>query len=301
MMEAVRFGAGPVNSLPGMGPTAMADYAKSAERLGYHFLTLFDHVVMAYPSTDGTPRALYPPKTPYHDVLVALGHLAAVTSSIRLRTSVLLLPQRGPVVTAKQVASADGLSGGRVEVGLGVGWQEAEYEALNVPFRERGRRMDEGIELMKRLWTQARVDFAGHYYRVDGMAMEPKPLQRPHPPLWFGGTTERAFRRVASHGVGWLSRPVQTMEEIEASWAWVRDLVSKAGRDPDAIRLQTSIPLGPEESTEETLDLLGTFLAIGATDVVINTSYAPGITRIEDHVAQLERAKQEILPRAVAL
>ena len=147
----MKYGAGAVNSLLIRDPTAMRDVSQAAEELRYDFLTLIDHVVLAYPAADGTARSHYPAQTPYHDILVALGYLAGVTNTISLRTAVVILPQRGPAVVAKQAAAADALSGGRVELGLGIGWHREEYDALEVPFGERGRRMDEGIELMKLL------------------------------------------------------------------------------------------------------------------------------------------------------
>lgn len=227
---------------------------------------------------------------------MSLGYLAGVTARIALRTAVVILPQRGPAVVAKQAAAADALSGGRVELGLGVGWHREEYDALEVPFGERGRRMDEGIELMKQLWVRDRVDFSGRFYRVDGMAMAPKPVRRPHPPLWFGGTTRPAFRRVVRHGVGWLSRPVQTSDEIASSWREIREMATAAGRDPEELRLHVSVALGPGEATDDIVSAVSGFAAIGATDVSFFTSYLPGIETVADHIAQLERAMSDVVP-----
>ena len=160
--------------------------------------------------------------------------------------------------------------------------------------------MDEGIELMKQLWTCDRVDFSGDYYQVDGMAMEPKPVQKPHPPLWFGGTTSPVFRRVVEHGVGWLSRPVQTVEEITSSWQEIRDLATTSGRDPDELRMHVSVSLGPEEATKDIISAASGFAAIGATDISFFTSYLPGIEKVGDHIAQLERAMSDVVPAVQA-
>ena len=292
----MRIGAGAINSLLVEDPTAMRDVAQAAEGLGFDFLTLIDHVVLAYPAADGTARSHYPAQTPYHDILVAAGYLGGVTSRITLRTAVVILPQRGPAVVAKQAAAVDLLSGGRLELGLGIGWHEEEYEALGVPFSERGRRMDEGIELIKQLWTRDRVDFGGEFYQVNGMAMEPKPVQEPHPPLWFGGTTAPVFRRVVDHAAGWLSRPVQTPDEITASWEQIRSLASTRGRNTDELRLHVSVPLGPEEPTDRIISAVSGFTAIGATDISFFTSYLPGIESADDHISQLERAVTDIIP-----
>ena len=292
----MKYGIGAVNSLLIDDPTAMRDVAHAAEDLGYDFLTLIDHVLLAYPAADGTPRAHYPARTPYHDILVALGYLGGVTTRISLRSAVVIMPQRGPAVVAKQAAAVDCLSGGRLELGLGIGWHREEYDALEIPFTERGRRMDEGIELMKLLWTQDRVDFDGRYYKVDGMGMEPKPVTQPHPPLWFGGTTPPVFRRVVEHGVGWLSRPVQTIEEIDASWKEILRLASEAGRDARTLRLHVSVGLGPQETTDRIVANVRRMISLGATDVSFFTSYMPGIESAADHIAQLERAVSEVLP-----
>ena len=296
----MKYGIGAVNSLLIDDPTAMRDICQAAEGLGFDFLTLIDHVLLAYPAPDGTARSLYPARTPYHDILVALGYLGGVTSRIALRSAVVILPQRGPAVVAKQAAAVDSLSGGRLELGLGIGWHREEYDALEVPFTERGRRMDEGIELMKLLWTLDRVDFDGRYYQVDGMGMEPKPVTRPHPPLWFGGTTPPVFRRVVEHGAGWLSRPVQTIEEIGAGWREIRRLADASGRDADTLRLHVSVGLGPEESTEQIISNVRTMISIGATDVSFFTSYLPGIHSAADHIAQMERAMSDVVPSAEA-
>ncbi|MDE0170796.1 MAG: TIGR03619 family F420-dependent LLM class oxidoreductase [bacterium] len=294
----MKYGIGAVNSLLIEDPTAMRDVAQAAEGLGYDFLTLIDHVLLAYPAADGTPRAHYPARTPYHDILVALGYLGGVTTRIFLRSAVVIMPQRGPAVVAKQAAAVDSLSGGRLELGLGIGWHREEYDALEIPFTERGRRMDEGVELMKLLWTQDRVDFDGRYYKVDGMGMEPKPVTQPHPPIWFGGTTPPVFRRVVEHGVGWLSRPVQTIEEIDASWKEILRLAADTGREADALRLHVSVGLGPEETTDRIVANVRRMISLGATDVSFFTSYMPGIETVGDHIAQLERAMTEVVPAA---
>ena len=297
----MKYGIGAVNSLLVDDATAMRDISQAAEGLGYDFLTLIDHVLLAYPAADGTPRAHYPARTPYHDILVALAYLGGVTTRISLRSAVVIMPQRGPAVVAKQAAAVDSLSGGRLELGLGIGWHQEEYDALEVPFTERGRRMDEGIELMKLLWTRDRVDFDGHFYQVDGMGMEPKPVTKPHPPLWFGGTTPPVFRRVVDHAVGWLSRPVQTVEEIASSWDQIRGLATLAGRDDgDTLRLHVSVGLGPQETTDQIISNVRRMVAVGATDVSFFTSYMPGIDSVGDHIAQLERAISDVVPAVEA-
>ena len=132
------------------------------------------------------------------------------------------------------------------------------------------------------------------------MGMEPKPVTKPHPPLGFGGTTPPVFRRVVEHGVGWLSRPVQTVEEIATSWKEIRRIATVFGRDVEALRLHVSIGLGPEEPTDRIISNVQRMAAIGATDVSFFTSYMPGIESAADHMAQLERAMSEVVPAVEA-
>ena len=291
--------------LPMFGPMAthenMINMAQLAEERGFESVWAPDHVIMPtkidtyYPyNKSGTYIA--DPKGAHLEPFTSLSFIAGCTHRVRLGFTVIVAPYRNPIVTGKMMASLDVLSNGRLIVGAGAGWLKEEFDALEVPFGERGRRMDEGIELMKLLWTQDRVDFSGDFYRVDGMAMEPKPLQKPHPPLWFGGTTAPVFRRVVEHGTGWLSRPVQTMDEIAASFQEIRRLATQADRDPGELRMQVSVALGPQEPTDEVIARASGFAAVGATDVSFFTSYMAGIETVGDHVAQLERAMTDVVP-----
>ena len=181
--------------------------AQSIENIGFDQLDVFDHVVMGFP-TATREAPMYPPKMPILEALMALSHLAAVTERIGLGTEVLVLPQRQPVLVAKQVSTLDTLSGGRVRLGIGVGWQESEYDALEEDFHTRGRRMDEAIELMRAYWSDENVDYQGRFYTSTAMAMEPKPPQGRRLPVWIGGNSDRALRRVAEYGDGWLATAI---------------------------------------------------------------------------------------------
>src|SRR5512143_2792944 len=181
------------------GPAAVAKLATEVERIGYDQLDMFDHVVMGFP-IEGRTGLQYPAKMPILEALVTLGYCAAVTSRIGLGTEVLVLPQRQPVLVAKQVSTLDTLSGGRVRLGVGVGWQEAEYEALGEEFATRGARMDEAIRLLRAYWSQADVSFDSAHYKTVAMKREPKPPQGGSLPIWIGGNSQAAFRRVGRLG-----------------------------------------------------------------------------------------------------
>ena len=159
------------------GGSGVRRLAQSIEAIGFDQLDVFDHVVMGFP-TASREAPMYPPKMPILEALMALSHIAAATDRIGLGTEVLVLPQRQPVLVAKQVSTLDTLSGGRVRLGIGVGWQESEYDALEEDFRTRGRRMDEAIELMRAYWADEQVDYQGTFYTSTAMAMAALPTRR---------------------------------------------------------------------------------------------------------------------------
>jgi probable F420-dependent oxidoreductase len=174
---------------------------------------------------------------------VTLGAIAAVTSTIGLGTEVLVLPQRQPALVAKQVSTLDVLTGGRVRLGVGVGWQESEYESLGVPFAERGRRIDEVIHLMRLYWSEPSVTFRGRFYQTEAMAMDPKPVQPGGPPIWLGGDSDAALRRVGRLGDGWLAMADsdETAATLQDKLAIIRAAAEEVGRDPTKIGLQTRL------------------------------------------------------------
>jgi probable F420-dependent oxidoreductase len=191
-------------------PRALVEATRLAEDAGYHSVFLADHVLVPrglqskYPySRDGSFP--YDPDKDWLDPLVALGYLAGQTTTIRLGTSITVVPMRHPIITAKQVATADYLSGGRIIFGVGVGWMAEEFALLGASFHDRGQRMDEYLRLMKVLWTEDNPRFDGHYFQIANCGFAPKPVQQPHVPLWVGGESPAALRRAARLGDGWHS------------------------------------------------------------------------------------------------
>jgi probable F420-dependent oxidoreductase len=229
------------------GPEAVTRLARAIERIGYDHIDIFDHVVMGHP-IEGRPPGPYNAAMPILEALMTLSYIAAVTTRVTLGTEVLVLPQRQPVLVAKQVSTLDTLSGGRVRLGVGVGWQESEYEALGEPFKTRGARMDEGIELMRACWAEPRVDFAGVHYRAPAMAMEPKPPQGRQIPVWIGGYSEAAFRRVGRLGDGWLASRVSDATDARRALESIRRHAEQAGRDPARIGLQSMVAPPPRDA-----------------------------------------------------
>jgi len=233
------------------GPAAVTGLARAIERIGYDHIDVFDHVVMGVP-IEGRPRGPYNPAMPILEAFMALAHIAAVTSRVTFGTEVLVLPQRQPALVAKQVSTLDTLSGGRVRLGIGVGWQESEYEALAENFRTRGARMDEAIRLLRAYWTDAEVSFDSAHYPTVAMAMEPKPPQGGRLPIWIGGSSEVAYRRVGRLGDGWLASRVTDAASARQAIEAIHRHAEAAGRDPGAIGLQSMVALPPRDAEGKT-------------------------------------------------
>ena len=236
--------------LPASSATVKAEelvrFAQQAEVLGFYCLTVADHVIVPknisvpYPYTvDGKY-----PGTGYHlETLMTMGYLAGATQRIRFVTSVMILPYRNPIVTAKMLASLDVLSGGRVIVGAGVGWMKEEFETIRTePFEERGKVTDEYIAAFRELWTSDNPTFNGKYCRFSNIAFLPKPVQKPSIPIWIGGHSKQAIRRAARLGDGWHpiggvpTIPLEP-EDIVKDMSMLREYAEKAGRDPKTIRV----------------------------------------------------------------
>jgi len=229
------------------GPQGVARLARAIETIGYDQLDMFDHVIMGFP-TAVRPAPIYPPQMPIMEALMMLAYFAAVTERIGLGTEVLILPQRQPVLVAKQVQTLDILSGGRVRLGVGVGWQAAEYESLETDFSNRGLRMDEAIDLLRTCWGEAHIEFEGDFYHADAIAMEPKSPQAERLPIWIGGNSPRALRRVGELGDGWLAQAFTDPDAARIAIATVHRHAEAAGRDPAAIGLQQMLDLPPRDA-----------------------------------------------------
>ena len=226
------------------GPKAVGKLAKGIEDIGYDQLDVYDHVVMGY-DIEGRTKSIYPAQMPIIEAFMMLSYAAAVTEKIGLGTEVLILPQRQPALVAKQVSSLDTLSDGRVRLGVGIGWQESEYEALGESFKTRGRRMDEAMELLRAYWREERIEFESEHYPTEAMAMEPKPPQGGDLPVWVGGNTPPAFHRVGKYGDGWLASQVSDADFAKRAMDVIREAAVSAGRNPNAIGWQSMIAPPP--------------------------------------------------------
>ena len=212
----------------GNDPAKIRDWAQAAEDLGYAYIEVPDHVFGAT-ARDGW-KPLYDETDPFHETFTTLAFLAAVTTKIRLSSGVLILPQRQTGVVAKQAAEVDLLSGGRLRLGIGGGWNHVEYEALGVDWHTRGARQAEQVEVMRRLWTEDLVTYKGRFHDMVEVNIVPPPVQRPIP-VWFGGSSDAVVKRAARIGDGWM--PIIAPDATaEAKLADLRRHMAEAGRDP---------------------------------------------------------------------
>jgi probable F420-dependent oxidoreductase len=229
------------------GPEGITRLAQGIESIGYDQLDMFDHVIMGY-ATDTRPAPMYPPQMPIMEALTMLAYFAAVTERIGLGTEVLILPQRQPVLVAKQAATIDTLSRGRLRLGVGVGWQAAEYESLETDFHTRGRRMDEAIDLLRLCWGESHIEHEGRFYRAPAIAMEPKSPQGGRLPIWIGGGSPAALKRTGERGDGWLAQAYTDPDRARDAIATIHRHAEAAGRDPQAIGLQQMLDVPPRDN-----------------------------------------------------
>ncbi len=280
------------------GPDRVVELAKAIEEIGFDDLAMFDHVVMGHATA--TRRApMYPPQMPILEAFITLGFVAAVTSRVTLSTEVLGLPQRQATLVAKQVSTLDTLSGGRMRLGVGVGWQAAEYEALGEDFSTRGRRMDETIAYLRHCWGDERIQQRGARFLADEIAMEPKPPQGERLPIWVGGLGAVALRRTGELGDGWMGMVAGSDDDMRAAIATIRRHAAEAGRDPATIGLQAMLAPPPNDAggktfyqdrarvvarAEQIAGLGFEWIALNATAI-----FQSGARRVADIAEQLDR------------
>ena len=277
----------------GNDPAQIRAWAQAAEDLGYRYIVTYDHVVGAEHS-DRSPKLTgpYTQDHPFHEPFVLFGFLAGVTSSIEFETAVIILPQRQTVLAAKQAAEVDLLSGGRLRLGVGTGWNHVEYESLGVPWAGRGRLFDEQIEIMRRLWSEQTVDVDTSYHRIERAGIAPRPE---HPiPVWLGGSSEVAMRRAARLGDGFTfasagSRTIELADRL-------REMISQEGREPSSFPIEFNMPygLGAEKwvgLTAQARKASISHLCVNTMSVTSAWSGTPpsGLESVDDHIAGLER------------
>ena len=269
----------------GPDPAKIRDWAQAAEGLGYHGIEVADHVFGAAPRGDWKP--VYSETDPFHETFTTMAFIAAVTKTIRLCSGVLILPQRQTGLVAKQAAEVDILSGGRLRLGVGVGWNHVEYEALGTEWRTRGARQAEQIEVMRRLWTEDLVTFDGRFHKLTAVNLLPVPVQRPIP-IWFGGSSDAVLERAARLGDGWM--PILAPDaEGEAKLARLREHLKAFGRDPATFGLEGWLRMH-ERDPERWAAAAQGWQRLGAQMVMLYPMYR--MPKLDEQIETLRRFKK---------
>jgi probable F420-dependent oxidoreductase len=270
---------------------AVRTYAQRVEELGFTHVLAYDHVVGADPEVHRGWNGPYDVHTTFHEPFVLFGYLAALISR-ELVTGIIILPQRQTVLVAKQAAEVDLLTRGRFRLGVGLGWNPVEYEALGKDFSNRGKRLDEQVTLLRRLWTEPTVTHDGTFERVTGAGLAPLPVQRPIP-VWLGAVAERALRRVGRLADGWFPQ-VPPGPQLDEARAIVRQAAVEAGRDPDTLGMEGRISWGSGD-VDKLARQAGRWRDVGATHLSVNTMGA-GLGSVDEHLGALASAADALAP-----
>lgn len=280
-------------------PSIMTRVARRAEELGYHSLWGFQRLL--HPA-EGEWGPMY---RAVHDPIVALAHVAAVTERTRLGLAIVNAPYYAPIVLAKLLTTLDAVSAGRLDVGLGLGWAREEFQAVGTPYDRRGARLTEFIACLRAIWTEPTVSFDGAFYRIPPSRVEPKPVQRPHPPLLLGGGAEPALRRVGRLADGWISASRHNLARVGDDIALMRRAAREAGRNPDRLRFVIrgvirvdALDAGPDRrplhgSARQIRDDLERLGDRGVTEVFLDLNFDPEVGSPDaDPAASLRRAEE---------
>ncbi len=277
----------------GTGPGVIRDYAQAIEGLGYDYALSPDHVLGKNPAVPANGQRIGTTATAYHDPFVLFGFLAGCTQKLGFAVGVLILAQRQAALVAKQAASLDELSGGRFRLGVGVGWNEIEFQGLNENFRNRGKRSEEQVRFMQALWANPHTVFDGEFHKLDDGGINPRPKSG-RVPVWFGGHAEATFRRAAQLGDGFMPLAYPAGDAALAAFEKLRGLIRAAGRKPEDVGIEvwTSPGTGTEEDWRRDITF---WKKAGVTHVTAHTAYASANhkriagTSVAEHLAAITR------------
>ena len=271
----------------GNDPAIIRNFVETAEELGFERLTLVDHILGAKEAKDAPWAVHYTIEYGFHEPLTLFAWIAGFTKSIQLVTANVVLPQRQTELVAKQAAQIDILTGGRMVLGIGVGWSKSEFEALNMNFANRGARIEEQVNLLRRLWTDELVEFEGKWHKISEMGMNPRPIQQPIP-IWFGAMEEVAVRRAARIGDGWLmsprGKPDDQMKKLVEAFYGEAD---SAGRNVNDLGIDATV-FAEDRGPNEWLSEAQAWRDLGATSITFRTSES-GFKHIDQHINAMRR------------
>jgi probable F420-dependent oxidoreductase len=269
---------------------AVRAYALRVEELGYRHVLAYDHVVGADPAVHAPWQGPYDVTTTFHEPFVLFGYMAAITE-LEMVTGIIILPQRQTALVAKQAAEVDLLTRGRFRLGIGLGWNAVEYEALGQDFTSRGRRAEEQVDLLRQLWTEPSVTYRGSFDTVTAAGLAPLPVQRPIP-VWFGAQSQPAYRRAGRLGDGWFPQ-VRPGPELDEARQVVEQAAVAAGRDPARLGMEGRVTW--RGSPETLAEHAASWRNAGATHISVNTMGA-GLRTVDDHLRALEAAAEVLKP-----
>ena len=272
----------------GADPAAVRDFVQAAESLGYDHLLAFDHVIGANSASRPGWSGYYDSNDMFHEIFVLFGYLAALTERIELVTGVVILPQRQTALVAKQAAEIDVLSGGRLRLGIGIGWNAVEYEALAEDFTNRGARSEEQIAFMRALWASEHVTYEGRWHRITDAGLNPLPTNRSIP-VWIGGRADIVLRRTAKIADGWMPT-MPPDDEARAALEKLRGYAREAGRDPAEIGIESWFTID-DQSPADWLEWIEAWKDLGATHLTLNTM-GSGFSSPAAHVDAIRRFKE---------
>ncbi|MFL7893255.1 MAG: LLM class F420-dependent oxidoreductase [Anaerolineales bacterium] len=268
----------------GTDPIAIRDLAQSAEELGFSHVLTYEHVIGVNPDRFEDWNGPYDYKSTFHSPFLLFSYMAAVTSQLEFATGILILPQRQTALVAKQAATLDILSKGRLRLGVGIGWNKPEYIALGENFHTRGRRVEEQVEVLRALWTTPLVDYSGQWHQIPDAGINPLPIQQPIP-IWFGGHAEVVLQRAAKLADGWL--PTYTSAEAaKPAIARLSSYLQQAGRKSSEFGIEARIRYA-EGNPVDWEQLLMSWQEAGATHISFNTMQA-GLDGPAEHIQALK-------------
>ena len=276
----------------GTDPAAIREYAQAAEEAGYQHLLVFDHVLGADPDRPGGSSGPYTHEMQFHEPLVLFGYLAGVTERLEFVTGIVILPQRQTVLVAKQVTEVQLLSGGRLRLGVGVGWNAVEFEGLNENFHNRGRRIEEQIALLRALWSKTSISFEGRYHHITKAGINPLPPGGSIP-IWMGGMADPVIERTGRLADGWFP-PHRDPAELPAGIERVHEAARAAGRDPEAIGIECRVIVGGTGASDlsAAVELARRLEEAGATHIGVDTMRA-GFSSPQQHIDAIRAFAEE--------
>ena len=269
------------------------DFVQTAEALDYAHISVPEHIIQAG-VPEGTSFAKhYSIEASFHEVMTLLAYWSAITEKIELAASVLVTPQRDAILVAKQAAEIDLMCGGRLRLGIGVGWNEAEFNALGATFKNRGKRIVEQVEVMRKLWCERLVTYEGEWHKIDDMGLNPSSIQKPIP-IWMGAMQPAAIRRTARIADGWFTNPRQMPNDDAAQQISIfRQTAAETGREPDELGIDATVCISEGEGPQEWLGVMETWKNMGANSFTFRTSES-GLTDYDQHLTAIRQLKENM-------